>query len=238
MGTQEEVVEKLAELARLCQDFEPADDFAGIFENSLGQLNPKDRGTLMRVFGSAIRRDLLRVFREACADHSVDSEARSVERITNEELVALVARLFRQFLDIESAVVGIAVDFTKGTHPRLPGRAADLKGHTLQLLRNGGDDAVESINDYLGDINQWMAAILTAWADAPVEWWKEWWGKIKPGAIEENAQVGLWANKYRRYWADFCELVRDLDPIGVEPQLLEVAAKLAIERHRKQKGGK
>lgn len=231
---------KLAELATLlAKTGSTPGESTNVVRSALEQLDPESRDTLTLAFGRELRRELLNVLLEACGDHagaSTGSKA-STERITDKELTALVARLFRQFLGIESAVVEIAVEFTKGVHPRLPENVGDLKIYTLQLLRNGGDDSVERMNDYLGDINRWMVAILTAWADAPEEWWKEWWGKIKPESIESRAEVGWYSNRHRQYWSDFRELVRDLNPLEVKSQLLEVAAKIAIERHRKQKGG-
>lgn len=240
-GADQELVKKFSELAELLEKTEKSSgNSVGAVQRSLDQLDVCRRDILIRAFGGTIRSELLRAFLDACGDHpvtSANSGPKAVERITDAELIALVGRLFRQFVSIEEAVVGIAAEFTKdATKARLPGKRVDLKSYTLQLLRSGGTDSAQQINDYLEDISRWTAAILAAWANAPEEWWKEWWGRINPRTIESKPRAGLLAkllaNKHRQWWDEFRELVRDLNPDEVRSQLWEVAAKLAIDRFR------
>ena len=184
-----------------------------------------------------MRNALLKTLLEACGDRGAAEGSRPEERISEEQLVALVEKLFRQFLSIESAVVAIATDIVQeGQKVRLPGYVANLRGYVLQLIHNADSDAVDVINEYLGDINNWIAACLMAWVSAPESWWTEWWGKVSPRAIEEGVQVGLLKNKFQEYWKQFREYSRDLSPPEVTAQIQAIAGRIAKERMRERLG--
>jgi hypothetical protein len=115
----------------------------------------------------------------------------------------------------------------EGQKVKLPGHFANLQGYVLQLLHDGGDAAVDKINDYLGDINRWIAASLEAWERAPEEWWKEWWERISPRSLEQKARVGFMGNKYREFWNQYEGFARHLTPPEAKSQILEIAGRIA-----------
>lgn len=180
--------------------------------------------------GSSLRDAILRELLQACGDRV---ERGSMSRISDQELVALVARLFHQFLSVESAAVAISTEvMQEGQTVRLPGYVANLRGYTLQLLRTGGSDSVETINDYLGRINRWFAACLSAWARAPNEWWQAQWPTIDPASIESKKEQGrglgrLLRNRYQQFWEDYSQRARDLNPPDVRRKISNKARELA-----------
>jgi len=227
-----ELAALLEEADRSAQDQPATNTGAGIADRTLQDLSPAEQGALLRAFGSDMRTGLLRVFLEATGEEGggSGSAAQAEERVSNTELVALVARLFRQFLSIETAVVAISTEFMQeGQKVKLPGHFANLRGYVLQLIHDGGVDSVDKINEYLGDINRWIAASLKAWELAPDRWWTEWWDRISPRAIEEKARVGFMGNKYNQFWKLYREMFLDLTPPEAKSQIFEIAGKIARE---------
>jgi hypothetical protein len=229
------IARKVSELAALLD--ESARSGPEAVERALRQallgVDPIRLAAIQRVFGGEMRQALLKVLLFGGAEEGVPP-ADLVERISNDELVALVARLLRQFLSIESAVVAFATEFMhEGQKVKLPRHFANLRGYVLQLIHNGGIDSVEKVNSYLKDINQWIAASLKAWEQAPDQWWTEWWRKISPQSIEEEISVGvvgiLIGNKYYHYWKRYRELAQDLNPPDAKSQILEIAGRIAKE---------
>ncbi len=234
----EEIYRKIEDLANRIEELEAKSpgSSAKLLRQASQKLSPPARAALSRAFGGTTRKAMLKTLLEACGDRGAAEgidKARSEERISEEQLVALVERLFRQFLSIESAVVAIATDIVQeGQKVRLPGYVANLRGYVLQLIHNADSDAVGVINEYLGDINNWIAACLMAWVEAPESWWGEWWGKVNPRVIEEKVQVGLLRNKFQEYWKQFRELSRDLAPPEAKAQILAMASRIAMEKMR------
>lgn len=225
---EEEIQSKISDLAALMLRVSQADAARGAqaARKAVEELSPAEQGALRRAFGGRLREQLLEVFLEAAADGAARSDAQ--QRVADEELVALVQRLFRQFMSIEGAVVAIATEFMReGQKVKLPGHFANLRGYVLQLLQDGGEDAVDKINDYLGDINRWMAASLRAWELAPDRWWTEWWERLSPQAIEQAARVAFLGNRFGTYWKSYREMARDLTPPEAKSQILEIAGRIA-----------
>jgi len=230
---EEEIQRKVSELAAALDRASRRGDERGaeITDRAIEDLSPSEQGALRKAFGGAMREQLLEVFLETSPDVEPASTMPNVdERVSNVELVALVQRLYRQFMSIESAVVAISTEFMQeGQKIKLPGHFANLKGYVLQLLHDGGEDAVEKINDYLGDINRWIAASLKAWELAPDRWWSEWWERISPKAVEQRSKVGFMGNKYGEYWKNYREMSRDLTPPEAKSQIFEIAGRIARE---------
>jgi len=230
---EEEIQRKVSELAAALDRASRRGDERGaeITDRAIEDLSPSEQGALRKAFGGAMREQLLEVFLETSPDVAPASTMPNVdERVSNVELVALVQRLYRQFMSIESAVVAISTEFMQeGQKIKLPGHFANLKGYVLQLLHDGGEDAVEKINDYLGDINRWIAASLKAWELAPDRWWSEWWERISPKAVEQRSKVGFMGNKYGEYWKNYREMSRDLTPPEAKSQIFEIAGRIARE---------
>jgi hypothetical protein len=127
--------------------------------------------------------------------------------------------------------VAISNEFTYGgQRVTLPGHVANLRGYALQLIHDGGAGAVDKVNDYLTDINRWIAACLMAWETAPERWWTEWWGRISPSAIEQQSAVGFLGNPFKKYWENYTEMSRDLTPPMAKSQLFEMAGRIAREK--------
>ncbi len=235
MAASEAIAKKIAELAQLLneEEREAPGRAAKALRESLRSSPPASQALLYQAFGSDIRRELLRAFLSGGKEEEMSS-LETEGRVSNEELAALVARLFRQFLSIESAVVAIATELThEAQRLRLPRHVANLRGYVLQLIRFGGADAVDKVNEYLGDINRWIAASLKAWEQAPEKWWTEWWRKINPQAIEESVAIGvvgsLLGNKFHQYWKQYREFAKDLNPPDAKSLILEIAARIAKE---------
>jgi hypothetical protein len=236
-GASREISRKIEELAVLLAEAESRTPGAPakLFHDLAPKLTPTARAALARTFGGETSRALVKVILDACADRAgadgLEPSVRGDERISQEQLVALVEKLFRQFLRIEAAVVAVATDIVSaGNKLRLPGYVANLRGYVLQLIHNADSDAVDVIDQYLGDINNWIAACLLAWVEAPERWWAEWWGRLNPRTIEEKVQVGILKNKFQEYWKQFKEFSRDLAPPEAKAQILAIASRIAREK--------
>src|SRR5262245_45797011 len=183
--------------------------------------------------GHSLREAILRELLQACGDRA-DRECAA--RVTDQELAALVARLFQQFLSIEIASVAIATDVMEEDQKvRLPGYVANLRGYTLQLLRTGGKDSVDTINDYLANMIRWFAARLSAWERAPNDWWLGQWQAIDPAIIESKPEqcggFGKWLrNRFEHLWKEYTQQARDLSPPDVKRKISNRARELARDQ--------
>ena len=236
MSLDGEISKRVCELAKLLVEAEKEESGTGarLLDGSLRELAPPASAILARAFEGGVRENILKGVLEACGE----MEASGVrERISDSDLTAFILRLYRQMTAIEGAIVPIAAEIMKEAQKnKLPGHVANLKGYTLQLLRIGGMEAVDKINDYLGDINCWIAAILYGWTKAPEEWWLKWWEKLSPTNIERNAAANFLRNKYREYWKRYGESIRELNPIFVKSQINEISGDLARKKMKRGAG--
>jgi hypothetical protein len=221
---------KLEEMAGLLE--QAGDRGAEAVAAGMEELSPGEQAALNNAFGADMRAGLLNVFLAPDGDSEVPQPSTAAStRVANPELVALVDRLYKQILGIETAVVAISNEFMHGgQRVTLPKHVANLRGYVLKLMHDGAPGAVDKVNDYLTDINRWIAACLTAWEMAPERWWSEWWERISPSAIEDEAKVTFLGNRFGEYWKIYREMARDLTPPQAKSQLFEMAGRIARER--------
>ncbi len=183
----------------------------------------EDRVCTVTEFESTLRQQILRALQDACGESS------EVEtRISDRDLVKLVSRLFKQFVSVEDAAIRVSTEVMgEGQRSRLPGFVAGLRGYTLKLLNTGDSESVATIDEYLGALNCWFAAILEAWEHAPAAWWEEQWETLEPKMLEKAARGGFFRNRFLEYWDAYQKAMRDMRPPDVERAIRSKAHEIA-----------
>jgi hypothetical protein len=123
---------------------------------------------------------------------------------------------------------------------RLPGYRYTLDS-VFHALGDGKAVGLESLPDYLRDLERWQVAIVAAHHASPRIWFDRLWKKINPSVIETaQAKGGGWklGGQATDWWNRYKELVRGLTPEVVQDQVLQAAAKTAQEEYEKLSKGK
>jgi FHA domain len=151
--------------------------------------------------------------------------------------LAFLRDLFVFGIDIESFIVKI-VQSSRFSGPgteqvQLPGFRTSL-GRYAKEVAAGKDPKRETLEDYLAAIKTWLIATFAAYQEAPDLWFKDFWRKASPTAIEARAadaksllplgNLGLW-NRYK-------EQVKSISPDLVADEILQLVKKRAAEHYQ------
>jgi hypothetical protein len=123
---------------------------------------------------------------------------------------------------------------------RSPGTGTEtfqLPGHKISIKRFARDLAAgksprrETLQEYLSALDRWLVASIAAYHEAPELWFKEFWRKVSPAAIEARpAEDGLKARLVPAHWSHYKERVRAVSPDLVSDEILHIVRRQADEK--------
>ena len=115
---------------------------------------------------------------------------------------------------------------------QLPGYRITLKGFAKELAE-GKAPRRAALQEYLTAVETWMIAVLAAYHEGPDLWFKEFWSRTSPAAIEsplaeENRKKGFGLRP--DFWARYKERVRTVSLDLVSDEIRRVVSKRADEQ--------
>lgn len=170
----------------------------------------------------------------------------SIEGLSPVEMPRLqfLRELFQFGVKVELFVTGLVRNFTaqtaNTTSLALPGHRMSLRAYVDDMAA-GRPVRIETLQGYLGDVEAWLVAGLAAYHEAPEVWFKKFWQRASPAAIEARVGEG-WAKKlglqYSELWRDYKEAVRKLNPEFVTQSIQHEVRQIAQERQKKFSQGR
>lgn len=147
-------------------------------------------------------------------------------------------------VEVERFVVGLVQSFTANTSSTttfaLPGHRMSIRAF-IDDMAAGRQVNIDVLARYLADIESWLVAGFAAYHEAPEIWFKKYWEKASPIAIESRLREG-WAKKlglqYAELWKDYKDLVRKVTPEFVTQNIQHEARKIAHERQEQFSNGR
>ncbi len=118
----------------------------------------------------------------------------------------------------------------------LPDQNTTLRA-LLDQTAQGRPAAVERVADYILAVKRWQEACMSAYSDAPSEWFGRLWKKVNPAVIEGFVKAGGFKSKEKEWWQEYKAQVRDLSPDVAQDQVLAIVADLARAMYEKLKSG-
>jgi hypothetical protein len=128
--------------------------------------------------------------------------------------IALCADLFGFSTAMERFIASIVQDLRApglGTESlQLPGYRISIKGFAQDLVA-GRTPQRAALQEYLAAVETWLIAIVAAYHEGPDRWFKDFWGRVSPAAIEsplaeENKKKGFGLRP--DFWTRYKERVR------------------------------
>lgn len=160
---------------------------------------------------------------------AVGAEDRAALRLLREVLAFATA--------VERFVVGMVSNLT------MQGRVTDvflLPGFRTNLLRHsehlaqGKPIKIDEVREYLSAVEAWLVAATAAYHEAPEIWFREFWKKANPAAIEAGVQEPGRKKVFRieavELWEQYKTVVRPLSPELVADEILHIVRKRAEEQ--------
>lgn len=152
--------------------------------------------------------------------------------------------LYQFSVKVEIFVTGLVRNFTaqtaNTTSLALPGHRMSLRAYVDDMAA-GRPVQIEALQGYLADVESWMVAGLAAYHEAPEIWFKKYWERASPAAIEARVGEG-WAKKlglqYSELWRDYKEAVRKMNPEFVTQSIQHEVRQIAQERQMKFSQGR
>lgn len=147
-------------------------------------------------------------------------------------------------VEVERFVVGLVQSFTANTSSTtsfaLPGHRMSIRAF-IDDMAAGRQVNIDVLARYLADVESWLVAGFAAYHEAPEIWFKKYWDKASPMAIESRLREG-WAKKlglqYAELWKDYKDLVRKVTPEFVTQNIQHEARKIARERQEQFSNGR
>ena len=147
-------------------------------------------------------------------------------------------------VEVERFVVGLVQSFTANTSSTtgfaLPGHRLSIRAF-IDDMAAGRQVDIDALGRYLADVESWLVAGFAAYHEAPEIWFKKYWDKASPNAIESRMREG-WARKlglqYAELWKDYKDLVRKITPEFVTQNIQHEARRIARERQEQFTSGR
>lgn len=115
---------------------------------------------------------------------------------------------------------------------QLPGYSTSIRRYARDL-QTGKAPGREALQEYLIAIRTWLIAMVGAYNHAPEVWFKEFWSKVSPSAIErapdQKAGFGFKIDALG-FWSRYKERVRTLSPDLVSDEIQQVVRREADEK--------
>ena len=155
---------------------------------------------------------------------------------TDQPAVALAADLFGFSTAVERFIASIVQDLRSpglGTESlQLPGYKISIRAFA-QDLAAGRSPRREALREYLAAVETWLIAVVAAYHEGPDLWFKDFWGKISPAAIEsplaeENKKKGFGLRP--DFWARYKERVRTVSLDLASDEIRRVVGRRADEQ--------
>jgi len=118
---------------------------------------------------------------------------------------------------------------------QLPGARTSIPRHSRDLLA-GKSPRRETLKEYLSAVETWLVSAVAAYHEAPDLWFKEFWRKVSPAAIEsplaeENKKRLLAFGSSLEYWNRYKERVRTVSPDLVSDEILHIVRRRVDEQY-------
>ncbi len=154
--------------------------------------------------------------------------------------IEFLRQLFQFSIGVERFVVGMVQGFTAQTTSTA---SFALPGHRMQI-RAYVDDMVagrqvqrEALRAYLNDLETWLVAGMSAYHEAPEVWFKKFWEKASPAAVE--AHFSGWVKKLGvQQWEHYKSTVRTINPEMVTQKILFEVRRIAQKRQAQYAQGR
>jgi len=143
---------------------------------------------------------------------------------------------------VERFIVGMVNNLT------MQGRVTDvflLPGFRTNILQNserfaqGKPVKLEELRAYLAAVEAWLVATTAAYHEAPEVWFREFWRKASPTAIETALQEPAKKKVFRieavELWEQYKTVARALSPELVADEILQIVRKRAEEQFARLK---
>lgn len=123
--------------------------------------------------------------------------------------------------------------------PGLATRSFQLPGYTTSIrryardLQSGKAPGRETLQEYLVAIRTWLIAAVGAYNQAPEVWFKDFWGRVSPTAIERAPEhKGGFPFKIDAlgFWSAYKERVRSTSPDLVADEIQQIVRREADEK--------
>ena len=119
---------------------------------------------------------------------------------------------------------------------QLPGARTSVVRHARELLA-GKAPRREALKEYLTAVETWLIATMAAYHEGPDLWFKEFWRKVSPTAIEsplaeENKKKRLsFGIDSLEYWNRYKERVRTVSPDLMSDEILHIVRRRVDEQY-------
>lgn len=115
---------------------------------------------------------------------------------------------------------------------QLPGYATSIRRYARDLS-TGKAPGREALQEYLIAIRTWLIAAVSAYNKAPEVWFKDFWGKVSPVAIERapEQKAGFpFKIDALGFWSRYKERVRSYSPDLVSDEIQQIVRREADEK--------
>jgi hypothetical protein len=118
---------------------------------------------------------------------------------------------------------------------QLPGARTSIPRHARDLVA-GKSPRRETLKEYLMAIETWLVSAVAAYHEAPDLWFKEFWRKVSPAAIEsplaeENKKRLISFGSSLELWNRYKERVRTVSPDLVSDEILHIVRRRVDEQY-------
>jgi hypothetical protein len=114
---------------------------------------------------------------------------------------------------------------------QLPGYSTSIRRYARDL-HAGKAPGREALQEYLIAIRTWLIAAVGAYNHAPEVWFKDFWGKVSPSAIERapDQKAGFLKIDALGFWNRYKERARPYSPDLVSDEIREIVRQEAEEK--------
>jgi hypothetical protein len=151
-------------------------------------------------------------------------------------MVELLVDVVAFATDLEQFILSVVQSLRA---PGLATRSFQLPGYSTSIRRFARDLSTgkapgrETLQDYLVAIRTWLIAAVGAYNKAPEVWFKDFWSKASPAAIErapENKAGFPFKIDALEFWSRYKERVRSLSPDLVADEVQQIVRREADEK--------
>jgi FHA domain len=151
------------------------------------------------------------------------------------QTVALLVDVVAFATDLEQFILSVVQSLRA---PGLATQSFQLPGYQTSIrrfardLQNGKAPSREMLQEYLAAIRTWLIAAVGAYNKAPEVWFKDFWGKVSPLAIERapDQKGGFLKIDALGFWNRYKERVRTYSPDLVSDEIQQVVRQEADEK--------
>ncbi len=120
---------------------------------------------------------------------------------------------------------------------QLPGARTSISRHARDLVA-GKSPRRETLRDYLSTVETWLVAAVAAYHEGADLWFKEFWHKVSPAAIEsrlaeenKKKRLGFGMIDSLEFWNRYKERVRTISPDLVSDEILHIVRRRVDEQY-------